>query len=208
MEPREIEFTLTVDDLVALGTYTAEHHPDGRRKAEARPWTVWYMVVSAVVLAALLLFRPSLGPGGERIDAAVRTFTGILLAVVIVGVLLYLLLPILRRLEVRRMLRRPEFATALVPQTLRITPLALTVVTATETQTAGWRALDRIVITADRAFLFTGPTQALIVPRRAFRDEGEFSSFVGAIQNYHQVALRINELMQGAAGPDPKRRQP
>jgi uncharacterized integral membrane protein len=208
MDTREVEFTLTVDDLVALGTYTQEHYPDGRRKTEHKAWTVWLMVGLAVVLTTMLVYRSAQGPAPTAFELFVRWFSLVSLAVVLGGLVLYLFLPTIRRFEVRRMLRRPEFATALLPQTFRLTPVALTIVRGEETVTGAWRGFSRIVVTPDHAFLFTGPQRALILPRHAFREESEFRSFVGAMQNYHQVAMRLNELMQGEAGPDPNGGQP
>src|SRR5262245_18558576 len=183
MDTREVEFTLMVDDLVALGTYTQEHHPDGRKKTEHKPWTIWLMVGCAVVLTVMLVYRTVQGPAPTTFELLVRWFSVISLAVVLSGLGLYLFLPTIRRFEVRRMLRRPEFATALLPQTFRLTPVALTVVKGEQSITGAWRGFNRIVVTANHAFLFTGPKQALILPRHAFRDVNEFRTFVGLMQN-------------------------
>lgn len=191
MERQEIEYALTIDDLVALGRYNDEHLPDGRKKSQMPPWTVWLMMLCGVALSAFWIYRLTQRFPESPVEIVLAVLLLSAAAVTIFGVLSYLLLRRIQRFEVQRMLLRPEFADALLPRTFNISPESFTVVVAGQSQTGPWSVVHRIAVMPEHVFLMTGPKQALILPRRAFRDENEFRAFLNAVEKYHAAAVTL-----------------
>ena len=180
---REVEVTLTVDDLIAF----AQHDAVSRgTAARGSPWR-WAWVLLVFALVSFL----ALGSGmeGKPWLRLIPVWLGLLLALAFV---LWLLHPRLAMSAIRRGIKqsveRGDLDKALRPQLLQITPERLTQSSDDALSTNLWPAIEKIDVTEDHAFFYLTPMAAIVLPKRCFSDEHAFHDFVETARGYHRAA--------------------
>jgi hypothetical protein len=108
----------------------------------------------------------------------------------------FVLLLLLRPLAVRFFITRSLAQYAKDPRNhwffkmarVSITPEGLAVTRPDHTSRTAWTALWKVGVSDDHLFFFTSADAAIVVPRRAFRDEGHFAEFLALARRYHEQA--------------------
>ena len=165
----EIEYDLTHDDLFAFQWRAAFDSPRGRRM---RRWTylAWPF---AIVLFAII---PAIGPHGLALSRVSVTF--IVVAFVIAVIFQWLFETSIMRLLIRRMLRdeKPERG-HIGRHHLILSEDGVLERTAVNESRTSWAGVDRVEQNADYIFVYTTPSSAHVVPKRAFGDARQAEAF-------------------------------
>src|SRR5258708_3287009 len=173
----EIEYDLTVDDYVRFNQFHCDHSPTIRR----------------IRLASMLL-----GPAAIwSVGFVVYSSRNDLSALVIFGVcgLLYLVaFPYFWRWTLRKRTRK-LLAEGPVGEpndhcSLRIDQDGLHATSRKGTASLNWSAVERIADSETDLYIYVGPTNAFVIPRRAFANPDDCALF----------ASRARELREAAAG--------
>src|SRR5205807_312657 len=143
------------------------------------------LVVLLLLAGSLYLTR---GPGQADPSPALFYLVGVPLFLVFFFIFRKPLYRLLARRGVRQMLREGNNVRILEPQRLTLTPEGVTHTSALAANFADWSAVEKVVATADHAFIYTMTNAAYVVPRRAFEGEREFLDFVETARRYHQAA--------------------
>jgi hypothetical protein len=171
----EVEFSLIPEDFVAFDEYHVGQRP--------KRWIFLYLgvIILGVVVASIpvvLLFKEA----GIGIVLIIQV-TGIL-----TGLMYYLNRQRIATWAVRRQLRQGKNA-----RFLELRKLAISVdgISASSTDSAGmtmWTGVEKIGVTKEHAFFYLSTAQALVLPRRAFANDHEFTDFVETAQRYFEAA--------------------
>lgn len=170
----EIEFELSMGDLVAFNRYHSEHSPTQRRARLA-----WRLSVPAIIAFGVVWNLNDLVPfllGGGAI-----------------AVLWFALYPRFQRWSLERCVRKlygeGKNKGTICGHKLSIAPDAISERTDVGQATTSWRRVEKITDADQHLFLYTGAVQAFIVPRRAFSDESEFRAFIETARRYREEAV-------------------
>jgi hypothetical protein len=174
---KDIEYSLNLGDADAFLRYSAENTVES---------SLWWL---GLLLGLGLMFYACIG-----------SFTGasgdLFLTPALVA-LVFCLLALLRKKWVHSLTSlRPEgqdVGKFLAERRLRVSPEALTHATEFSAETLSWKAIDKIAVTRDHAFLFFSRTAAYILPRRAFATDADFQDFVHLARRYHAPATEKPE---------------
>jgi len=169
----EIAFTLTAEDICALSRY----HMDRRLTPSAG------IVVALVLLVASFVLYAFLGPWD----------TGVVVIPVTLSLLFWFVFRhgLNRSSILRELGRKPEMAkTLLCQRRLAISPEALGHSSEFETGSILWSAIQSVVTLEEHGFFYVSPSNAIILPRRAFGNESEFRTFMQLAQGYFEKARR------------------
>jgi hypothetical protein len=90
----------------------------------------------------------------------------------------------------RRLYKEGANPNVATPTRLSITPDGITAVSEIAGGSIRWSGVTKIVTTEDHAFLLLGFANAIVVPKRAFRDESEFDKFVEEARRYQELASK------------------
>lgn len=150
----ELDYELQVDDYVAFNLRYMESSDLGRRQLRnAR--------VSLVLLTPAIVFAAIAFVFGDLTD-------GVLIALT-TGVIMWFLTPRLVRREYRRnfgrMAKDPGIGVT-GSHRLVADDYGITEITTDRSSSAAWAAIERVDETPDHVFVFFGPVQAFVIPRR------------------------------------------
>jgi hypothetical protein len=181
-----LEYDLSVEDMIALGTYHAEHSP-----GEKRRYRLFQGVILAIVLV-LIVSTVSTVLAGQTPDTPAGLAIA-LLPLLCPGTLLFLVFsPAVRRWSVSRAIRRafPEDGdpSAVGRQRLTLAPDALHLETHVTEIDIPWGGIREINTTKDHIFVHTEANQAFVVPRTAFSSQTAFESFIDTLHSHAQQA--------------------
>jgi hypothetical protein len=178
------EYEITRDDLSAFSLYHHLHSPTARRQY-LRSWFI----------PALMLLFACLGiwylADRER-GTPLRTFLDLLPLFSVVP--LYLLcFPWAYRRRIRKIIagmaseghNRGLFSRRRVA----ISPEGITDASDLRQSSTAWRAVERIAMNGDYAFVYVSALSAIIVPQRAFASPTGFEEFVRTARSYHEKAV-------------------
>jgi len=202
-----VEFTLTLENMAAFLRYHRRegHRPEGKPPGAAGAWVeadrekegeggkppgaagAWLWLLLLVILVAVLL-----GTGGWPKWSELLPDLAYLVgpSAVVIGIFVLALFggKLRDRLVVRKLSRTPLF---FEKRTLQISPAGLAAADPSGALTLRWHAVPRIREDEGQAYFYTSPTDAFILPRRAFADERQFGEFVDAARRYHAEARRL-----------------
>jgi hypothetical protein len=179
---KEVQFTLTLEDLLAFHRY---HHGDLKTQLR-RHWKLLTLCVMLYALACTLWAAVS---EEEAFYAVTITyFAGglALLALVFVG---YALTRALTSIQLRWMYRRGDLRRDLHQQHLTITRDSLTTCDELSTSTTHWKAVEKVAATHSHLFIYLDKWMALVVPRHAFATDEAFQEFVAAAESFHRATI-------------------
>jgi hypothetical protein len=183
----EVEYTLEVDDALAFYHYHRAYGPTHHRPSAVR----WRGLVVLSVLIAVLMgmeiwfFR--------EISSLTMILLGSLLFLVMFTVFLQRAQPGIIERRLRRLFRGSEGKGAFRPKRLTISPDGLTTVSDYTSTILLWPASEKVAATEAHVFFYTSPTDAVIVPKRAFADEWRFTEFVDQARRYHEAAQKTDD---------------
>jgi hypothetical protein len=175
----EVEFTQTLEDVLALNQYYLAQSPALRSQQRKVQFVV------ALLLAGGWLLLSSVMP----LTLWWAVGAGITLYVFVVFVLIY---PrSVRRRSLRlaeRMYAEGRNASLLRRRRFTITPETITVATDISVSTYKWLAIEKIIIEQPYAYFFVGAVQAHVLPKRAFATVEAFLEYVETARRYHREA--------------------
>jgi hypothetical protein len=176
----EASYRLTIEDAIALDRYLVDHPP---RSVDRRPGLLLFVtILGLLVCAFILLFNKDRG----LTAAAVFLFGG---SVIFLWIR-YLFRDSIRARAVRRVYGTAPYAELLGQERrLRITPEDFTQSLESSSTCLKWSRFGDVVRTPDYGFfLLRIGGDALLVPKRAFASEAEFTTFVETAKRYHAAA--------------------
>ena len=178
-----VEYELTKDDWSAFNFYHHFHSPTARRQY-IRGWF-------STVLAVLLIWLGFSLIGSLNSPNPGSTFVALL--PLLSGVPICLLwFPWAYRRKVGKivdgMIGEGRNRTLLGKQRVVISTEGITKSSDFDRTTIAWSGIERVIKDKARAYVYTSALTAIIVPRRAFRDEIAFDEFVSNAMRYHDEA--------------------
>lgn len=180
MDPIEIEFVLSPDDVIALRRFERHRLPDGRRTSRVDRG-VRFLIPFALLL--LLVFTLCRGLTDDRPEQRSKMTTYVFLGLLILFNVVFILRQMFWAWLIRRAFRKaPPNSPLTATRKASISTESLSIATPLVSNTYRWGAISRIAFLRDQVFLFTGPHNAHIIPRQAFADETEWG--------------RLNELLR------------
>jgi hypothetical protein len=185
MTENSVRFSLTLDDVVALSVYLADHKPDGR----ANPWKYGFIWFTAFMLL-MIVMAVTIPPVNKTQPDGIPVW----IAVIYIGSLGVVLLALMlfrrhfNRFVFRRSLRKEVTPKMSEPQTFVIGPESFTITDSNTTSTSRWDAIQNVALTEEHAFLFIDLKTAHVLPRRAFVSEEDFQELVAEIKRYRAEA--------------------
>lgn len=165
----EVEYDLTPDDLFAFHWRAAFRSRIGRR-ARYRVYAYWFL--------ALLLFSavPAIGPGGFVVSRMNFAFLLVALPPIVLAQWWWD-----RRLTRRTILQLVEEEKPgkghLGRHRVVLSEAGVVEITAVNESRTSWAGVDRVEQNSEYIFIYTSPSTAHVIPRRAFRDTQEAEAF-------------------------------
>jgi hypothetical protein len=171
----QLEFDLTKEDVIAFNMYHYAHSPSVRRKKWINLVWVIVVLVSVCVLAAIAVERS----GGSA------DFLWTLLVSIPIYIACYpYLLRRAQRKVVERLIAEGQNRDQFGKKQVTITPIEITAAGELTSTTVRWKAVERIEVVEAYAYVYFSALQAVIVPRRAFSSDTEFSAWVETARKY------------------------
>lgn len=176
-----LEFTLTQADLAAFAAHQAkESGEEAARSGRLRLASAWLIGVAGYLVVVLLTAVPLL-LNAQLLWAAIGELASIVFGLVL-GYLDWrkggvLTTPLLARRY--RSKAREALAATGAERRLTLDDAGFTVARGTRSTKVTWADVQRIVETPDHYFIYTGPSEAHVLPRKA--REAEVKAFVETI---------------------------
>jgi hypothetical protein len=174
-----INFELTIDDVLAWNSYFHRHSPTMRR---FRGIVLIVFVTVCVLFAALVL---------PQLRTQVLFSVSLAVAMTLFAVM-YLGFPGRVQWSTRRLIRgmygEGRNLNIFGPRQITLTPEFLLYSGPLNQSVWRWQGIERVVRDGDVLFIQASTVSAIIVPRRAFVDEAEFSRFAVAATEYQARA--------------------
>jgi hypothetical protein len=191
----EVEYSLTLEDLRAF----RRQHRRGRQKPPRKKlvpdWVVW----PVLFLLLFFIFLTS----EEPLAWLTRPWV-LLLAGFVAGVVSIILLGVgVTRRAVRRFYDDPDNRWMFGSRRVSITPEGLHTTSAVSRGFYSWEGIIKVRETDDHAFLYISAEQAVVVPRRAFRNTDEFERFIDLVRRYRDEA-RLPDALPADDPPRPE----
>jgi hypothetical protein len=173
----EIEFEITLDDLVAFNVYHNRHSKPGKRN---RLILSGFLTLAALASMSSILLPDPDSPIVWNASSITLSLLPILFMAALFGLALS---PGVRRWQTKRALKRllseGKSKRLVGARRLTLTSTGVTHRTAVTEAETKWSAVEKLVETDQHLFIYTSPVEAFIVPRRAFVDEAQYQEFAG-----------------------------
>lgn len=177
-----VDYELTLDDLVEFNFYHFNHSAAYRR----RLWLMRILALTVALVVTLGLF------------AGVRDWTGALAFLLVPGIfvifLVYATLPSRRKASLRStlegMFREGRNANLFSLHRVWISPTGIRRISRYTDTTYQWPVVEKIVATEQGVYIYDSAASAILVPRSAFADQGDFDRFVETARQFWQAAER------------------
>ena len=176
----EVEYQLTGDDLFAFQWRAAYLSPKSRR---ARRISYLYLLLPFLVIALL----PVIGPGRSMAAAKFN-----LLMIVTVYPIAALLAGVFHRRMLRRAIRalvaeeKPEKG-QLGSHKMAIDDVGLVETTPVGQSRTAWSGVDRVEQDTGYIYIYTAPTRAHVIPKRAFAQSDADGFYQFALRHYQEA---------------------
>ncbi|MBK6895044.1 MAG: YcxB family protein [Alphaproteobacteria bacterium] len=172
----EVEFQLTVDDLVAFNRNVAIDN-----KSDSVGFS-FVQFRGPIIVALLLLGFCFVLPQKGLI--AVQFISGFLTCALFILMVTFVLRQRSFKLHFKKMLISDNIS----KRKLIIDSEFVKEITKYSDYTIGWRGFERVQKVGDLVFLYTTNISALVVPKRAFADDAAFERFYQKCQEYFNAA--------------------
>jgi hypothetical protein len=176
----QVEYDLGQDDYVALNIHLNNRGSTGRRLTVAR-WAL--LILQAILL--IVLFYPQLVGGG------IGLWIGLLPIVGVAGLWL-VVVPFVYRQWIRSQVKavmRPGNA-GLGHHWLYLSTSGICDRSEQAESATSWHEIEELAVSRGHLFLYTNPTTAHVVPRRAFANGDAFEEFVAQATELRESAQR------------------
>ena len=179
-----LEFTLTQADLAAFAAHQArENGEEAARRGRLRLASAWLVGVAGYLVVVLLTTVPLL-LNGQLLWAGIGELVTIAFGLTL-GVLDWrkggvLTTPLLARRYLSR--ARGALAATGAERRFSLDDAGFTVASGTRSTRVAWDTVRRIVETPDHYFIYTGPSEAHVIPRRS--REAEAKAFAEIIREH------------------------
>jgi len=175
-----LTFDLTQDDIMAYQLYHYAHSPAARRQK----WTgaVWVVILGLMVWVIPVFLTGSFG------QSARTWWPFLLVAPLSLSLFLLRWKSILRR-NIERMIAEGSNRALLGRKEVTITPVEITAAGELRSTTVRWKAVERIEVADEYAYVYFSALEAVILPRRAFAGEAEFAAWVETARKHQAQAL-------------------
>jgi len=200
----EVEYELTPEDLIAFQRYHRQNPP--QKQPQGNPLNVFVgtMVLIAVATTAFY-FLISNNPTAEWYLRTVP-FVGLGVGLGVLGVVLYGLWLSTPRQMLRALKQGRNAEKARGRRRVSIDAEAIRSTSEFAASTYFWHGIDKFGATFDHVFVYVNTTTAVIVPARAFPDDGVFKEFVDTARHYYRMGGVVGEADAEAEGIVAKRR--
>jgi hypothetical protein len=176
----DVDYDLTADDLYAFQWRAAFTSPIGKR-ARRRTYAAWFI---ALLLFAIL---PAIGADGFSVSRV--SFTFLLVAYPIVALGQWILEKWLIRRAILQLLKREKPGKGqLGRHRIVLSDDVIIESTAVGESRTAWAGVDRVEQNDQYIFIYTSPTSAHVIPRRAFRDSQAADDFYQASRLHQERA--------------------
>ncbi len=165
----EVSYELTPDDLYAFQWRAAFESPLGRRTRR----TVYLGWTLAVLLFAVV---PAIGADGFVVSRISFTFILVALSIVFLGQW-FLERRLMRRAILRMLQDEKPGRGQLGAHRIVVSEDGVIESTAVGESRTSWAGVDRVEQNPDYIFIYTAPTAAHLIPKRAFKDTQEAERF-------------------------------
>lgn len=190
----EVEFSLTLDDVVAL----VRAHQRRNRPAKVSVSSMWvWLVILAFLVGQFLVNRFA---GGDQRGPSLAGALTLGLGVFLGGGLMLCLFISLGKVFIQTQkgfAQDPRNQWFFTPQRVTISPDGFTTASWFSATMLRWATIWDIAVTSDHAFFWTTTNQAHIVPRRAFSDQHHFQAFVALTRQYRNAPKQTG-IMTGS----------
>jgi hypothetical protein len=186
----EVEYRQTPEDLQAFEAFHRRHGPKmrGARKGLGCSWIIY---IALGVWAALFVTDPKEGPlAGLSHSLFVFGIGAIAGGLGMLGLLAWI--KVLAVAATKKMPDDERMAWIFAPRRLVLTPEGIETTQEYRHGFVAWRLICFVGASDDHLFLYDAPTQAYVVPRRAFPDRQQFAAFVALARQYHQGRAPAN----------------
>ena len=176
----EVEYELTKEDLYAFHWRSAFTSPRARLQG-------WKPYAFLFVFLLLICFLQSYGPNG--FNFSFLNFAIFLIGFPIVASLTWLSTRFTMRRFINKILKeeKPEKG-QLGKHRVVLSDAGIVESTAVNESSRTWAGIDRVEQNSDYIFVYVAPIQAIIIPKRAFRDLSATEAFVDFIRVKKQAA--------------------
>jgi hypothetical protein len=172
----EVEYSLEIDDALAFVQYNWKYGPKELR-LKRFGWIGAFLLGGMLYLAGLDI----------TLNGNLSGLTILLLFLLGGTLLIQMLIPWFADRKVRRLFKRSEGKAEFQWRRLTLSSEGLHSVSEHADGIMKWPAIEKIVVTDEHLFLYTSPTAAIIVPKRAFEEEWQFTDFVDHARRYHEA---------------------
>jgi hypothetical protein len=174
----EVEFDLTVDDKVRFNEYHCEHSPAIRR-------VKWFSILAGPIAMGLI---------GIVEYFRYESFTPLIIFWTL-GILYGLAMPAYWRWSIRRRTRKllTESPSGALTEhcTMRIDEQGVHATTNKGSSSLKWSAIEKVAQTEDAFYLYVGPVNAHVIPRRAFESRAAFEEFTSNVRRLREEAAGL-----------------
>jgi hypothetical protein len=177
----EVEYSLNPEDGVAFVLHRADLAPS----LGVRPQIPWVWVLVLVVMVGWFLLTSGKGTFDWK-QTLVPTCTMFAAACMMLLMFLLFRRPWTASLT-RQQLRKDQAFQA--PRRLVISRDGLETTVGSHSFRSGWQGVRAIGRTPDHAFFYLSPTEAVILPRRAFANDSAFQEFVNAADQFRRSVI-------------------
>ena len=170
----EVEYSLSIDDLLALQDYHLAHTTGAARSSLWWAFPAFFILIGTLALSNIVM---------DWKRAGFREF--FVLACSTVGIAGYCFWRPLLRAKLRRDLRHER--SLFLPHRVMLTPEAIEHAIGPNSTRSLWVGIAKIDHTKTHLFIYTSPNQAIVVPGRAFQSEEDFEDFCKTAQQYFRI---------------------
>lgn len=174
----EVEYQVTIDDVIRFNLYHVAHSPFGRRQK----WLTRYPVAISLPIFGLLdyVFTGKVAP---------------LVTFCLIALVWYAVTPAWWEWDVgrrtRKVLGEGMNRGLLGPSTLTIGSEGLRVVGDTGETSLKWSAVERVACSGTHTYIYLGATSALMIPHCAFANESTRDRFIDEANRYREGYLGL-----------------
>jgi hypothetical protein len=176
MESQQVEYDLTVDDMMAFYDDALRRAPEAKRQLR------YHMILTTLIAVICCFFVFYVLGVGFPPDSSYLIGTGLVVVVLLAKSWSRVHKAMLR--NIRRYYDRNENRRKFGLRTVVVGPDGVTANSVLEATLTTWEAVTEIVVRHEFVFFHSDSLSALVVPRRAFADDFAFETFVEAAQTF------------------------
>jgi len=177
----EVEYVLEIDDALAFHCDQWNRGPKEHRLKG--PGWGRVVVLALMVLVLVVLDLSFFGPLTEVVVFMLCAVGSLIL----LTLLLQVVGPRLAERNVRRIYKGSEGKGEFRHRRLTLSAEGVHSVSEVGDYITKWPGIEKVAVTDEHLFLYTSPTAAIIVPKRAFDDEWGFAEFVDYARRYYEA---------------------